>query len=801
MSGLRLRPSVAVLTTEGGALLRSDLRTLELSGRDASVVVAHLVPLLDGTRARSELAAALDGYSQASVFALLDTLGEYGMLEEADERNDPAYGLQQEFLSRVAMDPGEAWRRLREGGVGIVGLEPWGVAAALQLARSGLAKITLVDDRPPSEYDIGLRALPTGGSGSPRSDVLARQIERMLPDCDPRTGRLDELATVISDDLDLVVVATSIDDTRVLNDVANATHKLGVPSLHAHVEGLDAVLGPFVVPGETACWNCYRLRRLGNADDPGSAYKVQRGVEGATFTPRAHPHLLPMPDLLGNLLALESLKIISHYNQSQLAGRVLVQNLVTLVTSVHSVVRLPWCEVCGGASVRRTGTPGGSESPLLPSDDEEDGQPPLAAIEDPDELRARLEGWVDERTGVIRLLTVNHPEPPDPELPFASTAVVSAYTDGVHYEAWSGLASGKGLTRTAAMLGAAGEAIERYSASRYRRSDLFRGRLADVPGDRIDPRDLCLYDDSQYRREGFPFARFRENRALDWANATWLDNGEPVMVPALLAYFNFGCSPEERFAEVNSNGLAAGADEEDAAIRATFELIERDSFMLTWLARVPGQRLIPDAIDDQLGEAVRQLEIAGGHIELALLGAGARIPTIACLAFGDGRGWPGMTLALATHADPLTAVRKAILEQGHVGPYIRRLMRDGTHRGIDKPGDVRTLEDHALYYVRAERRARAEFMFAGGEVKLSELAVPASDLRASCVQALEEEGVRVAIVDVTSPDVAQGPFRVARAIGTDMQPIHFGHGLERLANPRLKRIAPNGVNPDPHPLA
>jgi hypothetical protein len=34
-----------------------------------------------------------------------------------------------------------------------------------------------------------------------------------------------------------------------------------------------------------------------------------------------------------------------------------------------------------------------------------------------------------------------------------------------------------------------------------------------------------------------------------------------------------------------------------------------------------------------------------------------------------------------------------------------------------------------------------------------------------------------------------------------MQPIHFGHGLERLANPRLRALAPGALNPEPHPLA
>ena len=45
---------------------------------------------------------------------------------------------------------------------------------------------------------------------------------------------------------------------------------------------------------------------------------------------------------------------------------------------------------------------------------------------------------------------------------------------------------------------------------------------------------------------------------------------------------------------------------------------------------------------------------------------------------------------------------------------------------------------------------------------------------------LRAQGIRVAIVDVTSRDVASGPFRVARAVSPDLMPITFGHGLERL---------------------
>ena len=68
------------------------------------------------------------------------------------------------------------------------------------------------------------------------------------------------------------------------------------------------------------------------------------------------------------------------------------------------------------------------------------------------------------------------------------------------------------------------------------------------------------------------------------------------------------------------------------------------------------------------------------------------------------------------------------------------------------------------------------------------------------VERLRAAQLRIAIADVTSPDLLQTPFRVARALGPNFQQIHFGHVLARLGNPRLHAMAPRGINPDPHPL-
>jgi ribosomal protein S12 methylthiotransferase accessory factor len=395
------------------------------------------------------------------------------------------------------------------------------------------------------------------------------------------------------------------------------------------------------------------------------------------------------------------------------------------------------------------------------------------------------------------------PEAADPELPVTYSAVLSSYTEGEYRPGGSEIGSGKGMSPTEAMLSAVGEAIERYSAARYRPSDLHRSSLKALQEDALDPRKLCLYEDTQYADPNFPFAPFDPDLPIDWVKGWWLDNWKAVWLPALPTYFNYHADHQEHFCQVTSNGLAAGADLKDAALRALFELVERDAFMLTWLCQRPGRRLLLDeTLDVSAREAVRQLQECGVRVELYLLEAGISIPTVACLGLGDGKQWPGVTVALAAHASPHTAARKAILEQGHVGPYIRRLMMKGEPPVPSKPEDVRSLVEHALFYVPVERVRALDFMAALGQaVSLGDLPEPKMVSLEACVEQVSAAGLRVAVADVTSPDVATGPFRVARALGTHMQPIDFGFKLRRLANPRLKAMLTVPLNPYPHPLA
>ena len=321
----------------------------------------------------------------------------------------------------------------------------------------------------------------------------------------------------------------------------------------------------------------------------------------------------------------------------------------------------------------------------------------------------------------------------------------------------------------------------------------------------LDPRQVCLYYEKSSNSRGFPLQRFHSRTRLAWTQGQWLDTRKPVLLPAFLTYFSAPVSMDQRFTPITTSGLATSTSVDNAALRAICELVERDAFIITWLAQLPARRIIIDNLLDLKTRAIaRQFQRRGFEMRLYLLNVGINLPVVLSLILGDGKNWPGATVALGAHANPIEAVRKAIIEHALMGPGIRREMLADRWIIPARKREIKTTFDHALYYVPAYRARNFKFLDSGElpPIKLSELKQPTHLSLGGIVQTLTGAGARVAIKDLTPPDVAyDSPFRVVRALATGLQPLWWGGQMPCLISPRLRRFAKNGLNTQPHPLA
>lgn len=294
MSCIRLNPSVSVTPTHIGVFLRSDLQALELTGANASIFVQDVVPLLDGSRDREAILEALGECAGGGMAALLDLLEKRGLLEPVgDEPASERLRGQEEFFRKWTGDPFRTSSMLREARLLFAGHAPWSATAAAELAAAGVGHI-----EGPMGASEAEEAMAAGGPWS------------------------------------LVLAAAAPDDVEEIAFIARAAHRAKLVSLWAHLAGTKAILGPLVDPGQTACRACAAAEAL----NPPFG-----GLESIGATPKTQS----MEQLLGCLVALEALKVLSGYTFSELGGRLLMQDLAGFDSCAYTLVRIPWCRICG----------------------------------------------------------------------------------------------------------------------------------------------------------------------------------------------------------------------------------------------------------------------------------------------------------------------------------------------------------------------------------------------------------------------------------------------------------------------
>jgi bacteriocin biosynthesis cyclodehydratase domain-containing protein len=95
-------------------------------------------------------------------------------------------------------------------------------------------------------------------------------------------------------------------------------------------------IGPLLIPGETACYECLTRRRLAVASDHERLLAGQTGAPG-----------LPGIDLGFDWLVFEVVKFLTGIAEPISRGRLLRFDALSGTSEVHTVLRLPRCPACG----------------------------------------------------------------------------------------------------------------------------------------------------------------------------------------------------------------------------------------------------------------------------------------------------------------------------------------------------------------------------------------------------------------------------------------------------------------------
>jgi bacteriocin biosynthesis cyclodehydratase domain-containing protein len=321
---LQLTPGYRLFRdAKGQPYFTSGTRILALQPKFGHRIVDDLVQRLSlGEAKRDELLGARHPVEQRLVASVLDDLIAAGIIEETGQPADR--DGEEVVCALLGTGPREAESNVL-GDLTVAACVTG--AAGLRIARALAGRVgTLLLAGPSTTLTGELES---------RSDTSIRRCETLT---------IHELRR---HEARMILFASDRPDPagwRATNDLSMAS---GIPWTSYRPTwgtGLEVEIGPTVIPGVTACFDCYRMRRRANI----GAALADEHVEELLSAGERFPALERVPSLMEEAFALDVCRYLLTGKASTLGGVVTV-NVTDMTAQRHAVLRMPWCDSCSGA--------------------------------------------------------------------------------------------------------------------------------------------------------------------------------------------------------------------------------------------------------------------------------------------------------------------------------------------------------------------------------------------------------------------------------------------------------------------
>ena len=262
------------------------------------------------------------------------------------------YAEQVRFFSQARVDGQAAQRLLGKAQMVVLGAGLIGSHALASLADAGVGAIQVLDAVKITERDLpGNALLNNEDIGRTRAEALSLHIGRRNPhircesvSADTSSG--EKLKSVIKG-MSCVLVCLDSPAPVVLDAINQAALETNVRWIAGQVYRGIGLIGPTITPRQGPCYKCYELRRdvnLVNYEET-MHYESRLRQLPATRSECIAPR--PLAACIGELLALEAMRIITGLAFPQTAGRVLRLDFFAPEMTYHRILRLPNCPACG----------------------------------------------------------------------------------------------------------------------------------------------------------------------------------------------------------------------------------------------------------------------------------------------------------------------------------------------------------------------------------------------------------------------------------------------------------------------
>ncbi len=333
---------VQFIEAGSGVILKRGCVEVKVGGKCAAEVVRAVINAASGEGAtRQEICEPFALPDRPIVEQLIDQLIDRRLLVACDEACQASGSHESSsdiFYWHFGDSAAQVLGRLNSRNFVILGVNGVSRQLASALVASGVQTFRVVDH----PLLRNLRFFDEAGKLKPLAWTVPSKTPEMW------SGELP------SKSLDCLVATSDFCARLTFQEINKFSVENKIHFLPVFLQNLIGYIGPFVIPGETACFECLIARQDANLE----ATNDHRQVEDFAFEGQDvigfHPS---MASVLGEISAFELIKFYGELIPYRKCGTLIEVNLLATRLTARKVLKIPRCSVCSPLITRPSMTP------------------------------------------------------------------------------------------------------------------------------------------------------------------------------------------------------------------------------------------------------------------------------------------------------------------------------------------------------------------------------------------------------------------------------------------------------------
>jgi bacteriocin biosynthesis cyclodehydratase domain-containing protein len=341
---LHALPVQLVEISPSALIVKRGRTEVRIRGERAGEVARRVLIATSSGATGHEILEAFAAPDRAAIAELVTKFRSSGFLVSKSNGDLPPEGAETSldvFYWHFGTSTAAVRKDLSKTPISIIGVNCISRRLAATLTADGAAKVEII------HYPLlcNLRLLDDRGELRaeewPRQGPAPRDYKQWWEECDPQS-------------LGCVVATSDFGGAQMMRPWNEFCIKNKLNFLPVVLQDLIGYIGPLVVPGETACFECLRARQNSHLSEP----EIERAAEEQSFESQSVAGFHPaMASVLGDLAALELSRFYGGWALPRVVGALIEVNLVGLKMTTRRVLRVPRCRVCASGNPHTAASP------------------------------------------------------------------------------------------------------------------------------------------------------------------------------------------------------------------------------------------------------------------------------------------------------------------------------------------------------------------------------------------------------------------------------------------------------------